>query len=306
MKRFAVLDEKLQGWAIGAMRIVVGLLWLANIEWKRPTDFGLADKNGLYKYVNSAVANPVFGPYKWFVENVVVKNYRMFGWITLFTEMLLAALLLIGFKTRWIALVGVGLSVSIALSVLGYPNEWPWSYYLMIAVHLLLWACNAGTHLGIDGARQRGQAGAFRAWLVLGVVAVVAGLMGFYVSRSADFFAKQGNLVGWKYETKILWFNKFSALVTIVLGVLLIVGALTKIKALVLVPGVAFLALVVQVLVQWRYIPSELREAGSPSWVGGITGATGATAALWLALAIGTFALFRRALSPLADKPGLQ
>jgi uncharacterized membrane protein YphA (DoxX/SURF4 family) len=300
MKRFAALDQKLQGWAIGTMRIVVGLLWLANIEWKRPSDFGLDNKNGLYKYVSSAVENPVFGPYKWFVENVVMKNYRTFGWITLITEMLLAALLIIGFKTRWISLVGVGLSVSIALSVLNYDKayEWPWSYYLMVAAHLLLWACNAGTHLGVDGARLRGRDGAFRNWLALGVAALVTGAMGFYVSRSSDFFAKQGNLVGWKYETKILWFNKFSALLTVGLGIVLIIGALTKMKVLVVLPGAVFALLVLQVLAQWRYNGGE--------WTGGFTGATGATAAFWLALAVGVFATFRTANSPLSDKPGLE
>jgi uncharacterized membrane protein YphA (DoxX/SURF4 family) len=288
--RVSSLDHKLQSWAIGIGRIIVGLLWLANIEWKRPTDFGLDKKNGLFKYVNSAVENPVFPPYSWFVENIVMKNYRVFGWITLITEMLLAALLIIGFKTRWIALVGVGLSISIALSVLGYPNEWPWAYYLMIAVHLLLWAVAAGTHLGVDGARAHGNSGASRTWLTLGILAVVVGAAGEYVARGSDFFAKQGNLIGWKYETKILWFNQFSALLTLALGAILIAGALTKIKALVLLPGVVFAALVVQVLVQWRY--------NGGAWTGGITGATGATGALWLALAIGIFATLRSASSP--------
>jgi uncharacterized membrane protein YphA (DoxX/SURF4 family) len=295
--RIQSLDQKLQGWAVGIMRFIVGLLWLANLEWKRPGDFGLTDKNGLYKYIDSAVRLPVFKPYSWFVENVVLKQYKAFGWMTLIMEMLLAALLIIGFKTRWIALVGAGLSVSIALSVLNYDKayEWPWSYYLMFAIHMLLWAVSAGQHLGIDGAVKRGRVGATQAWYGLGALAMFGGLLGVWFARDADFFAKQGARVGWKYETNFLWFNLFSALLTVVLGLLLIVGARTKIKALVLLPGIVFALLVVQVLAQWRYIPAKLREAGEGNWVGGLTGATGATAAFWLALALGVFATFRTA-----------
>ncbi len=269
--------------------MVVGAMWLANLEWKRPSDFGLDLKNGLYKYVDSAVRLPVWKPYAWFAENVVLKQYRFFGWMTLLTEMMLAALLIIGFKTRWVALVGAGLSISIALSVLNYDKayEWPWSYYLMFAIHLLLWAVSAGRHLGVDGALQHGHQGATRTWKAIGGLAIVAGAVGWLVARDGDFFAEQGQKVAWKYETNVLWFNQFSALLTLLLGVMLVVGAVSKIQALVLVPGVVSALLVVQVLAQWRYNKGQ--------WTGGFTGATGPTAALWLAMAVAVLVTFRNA-----------
>ena len=287
LSRLTSLDDKLSGWAIGAMRIVVGVLWLANLEWKRPADFGFELKNGLYKYIDSAVRLPVWKPYAWFAENVVMKQYRFFGWVTLLTEMTLAALLIVGFKTRWIALLGAGLSISIALSVLNYDKayEWPWSYYLMFAIHMLLWAVGAGNHLGVDGALKKGVAGATQTWTAIGGLGVVAGLVGWLVARDGDFFAEQGQKVAWKYETNVLWFNQFSALLTLALGVMLIVGAITKIRALVIVPGVLSALLVVQVLAQWRYNKGE--------WTGGFTGATGATAGLWLAMAVATLVMVR-------------
>ncbi len=289
LARLTSLDQRLSGWVIGVMRMVVGVLWLANLEWKRPADFGFDAKNGLYKYVDSAVRLPVWKPYAWFVENVVMKQYRFFGWVTLLTEMSLAALLIIGFKTRWVALVGAGMSISIALSVLNYDKsyEWPWSYYLMFAIHLLLWAVAAGRHLGVDGALEHGRTGATRTWIAVGALAVVAGAVGWLVARDGDFFAEQGQRVAWKYETNVLWFNQFSALLTLLLGVLLIVGAVSKIRALVLIPGVVSALLVLQVLAQWRYNRGQ--------WTGGFTGATGATAGLWLAIAVAVLTTFRRA-----------
>ncbi len=289
LSRLTSLDEKLSGWAIGVMRIVVGLMWLANMEWKRPADFGLDLKNGLYKYVDSAVRLPVWKPYAWFTENVILEQYRFFGWVTLLTELVLAALLIIGFKTRWVALLGAGLSISIALSVLNYDKayEWPWSYYLMFAIHMLLWAVGAGRHLGVDGALKKGAAGATQTWTAIGGLGVVTGVVGWLVARDGDFFAKQGQKVAWKYETNFLWFNQFSALLTLVLGIMLIVGAITKIRALVIVPGIVSALLVVQVLAQWRYNKGQ--------WTGGFTGATGATAVLWLAMAVATLVMVRQA-----------
>jgi uncharacterized membrane protein YphA (DoxX/SURF4 family) len=295
MDRFRALDQKLQGWTIGGVRIVVGLLWLANLEWKRPSDFGLDLKNGLYKYVDSAVRLPVWDPYAWFVENVVLKQYRLFGWITLITEILLAAMLLVGWKTRLISLVGAGLSISIALSVLNYDKayEWPWSYYLMFAIHMVLWAAAAGNHLGVDGALKRGLLGAVSIWRGVGAALVLSGVLGLYAARDKGFFAEQGSRVGWKYETNFLWFNLFSAVVTLVLGALLVFASFAKVKALVLVPGAVSALLVVQVLFQWRYNQGQ--------WTGGFTGATGATAALWLATAIAVFATLRAANRPTVD-----
>lgn len=90
------LDDKASHLIIGLMRVVVGTLWLANLEWKRPRDFGFKAKNGLYKYVDSAVRNPVLGVHKYFIQHVVLPNYTFFGWVTLFTEVALAVTLILG------------------------------------------------------------------------------------------------------------------------------------------------------------------------------------------------------------------
>lgn len=180
---------------LAAVRITAGLLWLANLEWKRPPDFGENLGNGLYKYIDSAIRNPVFDPYSWFVENVVAKQYTAFGWFTLLSEATLAALLILGYKTRWAALFGALFTVPIFLSVLYYDQqyEWPWSYYLMIALHLAVFASAAGQYAGLDGVLARGPAARARAATVLGAVATVVGILGLVVARSVDFFAEQGS-----------------------------------------------------------------------------------------------------------------
>ncbi|MGH3756830.1 TQO small subunit DoxD [Actinophytocola sp.] len=133
--------------AIAAVRIGVALLWLQNAAWKPPPNFG-----GLRYFTEFAVTRPVFGPYAWLVENVVLPNFTFFGWLTLLVEGGLGAFLLVGLATRFWAVVGVAQSVVITLSALNAPHEWQWSYYLMILVHIGLFATAAGRSVGVDGA----------------------------------------------------------------------------------------------------------------------------------------------------------
>lgn len=273
---------RLNGAVIGLMRVVVGVLWLANLEWKRPPDFGRDLQNGLYKYVDSAVRLPVFAPFSWFIENVVLKQYTLFGWITLLLESALAACLILGLHTRLAALVGAGLSVNILLSVLYYDKqyEWPWSYYLMIAAHLLLFGAAAGRHWGLDGVLQRSSDVRRRALTLLGGIAVVIGVWGLIASADGSFAARQGTMIGWgKGELKLLWFNPLSALITAGLGGLAIAGAKLKRPAFTLAAAGLFAAMALQVVVQWRY--------NGGNWTGGILGGTGANLAFWAMLAIG-------------------
>jgi uncharacterized membrane protein YphA (DoxX/SURF4 family) len=284
------LASRLSSPLIAAVRIIVGLLWLANLEWKRPPDFGQDLQNGLFKYVDSAVRNPVFPPYSWFVENVVLEQYRLFGWITLLLEASLCVCLLLGYRTTIAALIGAGSSVTILLSVLYYDKqfEWPWSYYLMIGIHLLLLASMAGRHYGLDGLRGRDPDAWRRATTVIGAVAFVTGAIGLLVAADRSFTARQGDMIGWaRGELKLLWFNPLSALLTLVLGAALIVAIRRRIDWLGLAVAGAFALMTLQVIVQWRY--------NQGNWTGGILGGTGATMAFWATLAVGSLVTIRGA-----------
>jgi thiosulfate dehydrogenase [quinone] large subunit len=274
---------------LAAVRIAAGLLWLANLEWKRPPDFGRDLGNGLYKYIDSAIRNPVFDPWSWFVEHVVVEQYVLFGWFTLLSEAAVAALLILGFKTRWAAVAGALLTVPIFLSVLYYDKqyEWPWSYYLMAALHLAVFASAAGRFFGLDGVLRRGPASSARAATVLGAVAAVTGAVGLWVARSVDVFGHQGAMVGWADgELKLLWFNPFSAAVTLALGLVALGGVRFGRQLLVLGAAGGFAVLAVLVPVLWRYQQGD--------WTGGFLGATGPNLAFWGMLALGLLLTGRR------------
>lgn len=136
---------------LAAARISLGILWLTNTRWKTPNDFGQAGGGGLYGFTKAAVDHPVFPPFSWVVEHVVLPNFRAFGWGVLLLEASLGAFLLLGLATRMWAIIGAVQSLAIGLSVANAPNEWPWAYILMIVAHLMVAATAAGRYGGLDG-----------------------------------------------------------------------------------------------------------------------------------------------------------
>jgi thiosulfate dehydrogenase [quinone] large subunit len=145
---------------MAVVRVGVALLWIQNLGWKGPPTFGRdPNPSGLYVFTTYAVEHPVFPPYSWLVEHLVLPNFPFFGWSVLLVESALGAFLLIGLATRLWALVGIAQTIAITLSVLNTPNEWPWSYFLMLLVHAALFATAAGRYGGLDGLlRPRWQA----------------------------------------------------------------------------------------------------------------------------------------------------
>ena len=133
-------------WLVAALRIGVALLWIENAGWKTPPDFA-----SLRKFTSFAVEYPVLAPFSWVVETIVLPNFAFFGWVTLLLEASLGAFLLIGLATRLWAVVGLGQTTAITLSVLNAPHEWEWSYYLMALAHVALFATAAGRSYGLDG-----------------------------------------------------------------------------------------------------------------------------------------------------------
>jgi uncharacterized membrane protein YphA (DoxX/SURF4 family) len=143
--------DRLARASILTLRVVMAFLWIQNTRWKVPPDFGADRKEGLYRYLQDAVDHPVFPPYSWLAEHLLIPHLGLFGWGVLAAEATIGACLLVGFMTRLIGLVGVGQAFVIFLSVGRTPNEWPWSYYLMMVGCLAIAGIAAGRVVGLDG-----------------------------------------------------------------------------------------------------------------------------------------------------------
>lgn len=179
---------------MAALRVLVGLMWLYNVAWKRPPDFGRDSGNGLYGFTKDAVDHPVFSPFSWVVEHLVLPSISVFGWGVLAAETALAVLLLTGAYVRLAAVLGIVQSLAIGLSVAQTPGEWPWSYWMMIGIHVVLVFSAAGEVLGVDGVRA--GLDRWRLGVVWGVVLVLAGLAAGLRGLSDPVFAGSGARLG--------------------------------------------------------------------------------------------------------------
>jgi hypothetical protein len=243
----AVETPKAQAVVLAAFRILLGLMWLYNVAWKRPPDFGEDAGNGLYKFSSYAVSDPVLPPFSWMVEHLVLPNIAVFGWLVLAAETALAVLLLSGAFVRVAALVGLGQSLAIGLSVAYAPHEWPWSYWLMIGGHAVLVFASAGRVLGVDGVR----AGTTSARTLATLWAAVAGVPGLIALAGSlgsldEATAARGTRLGSTAVSISLGeYNLLGGLVLLVVAALLLVAAQRGSRVLGLVAaGVAGLAAV--------------------------------------------------------------
>ncbi len=262
--------------AARGLSLLLGLMWLYNVSWKRAPDFGQEAGNGLYKFTSYAVEHPVFPPYSWVVENLVLPNFTPFGWTVLLLESTLAILLLTGSWVRVAALLGLSQSLAIGLSVAYAPEEWPWSYWLMIGAHAVLLFSSAGRVFAVDAVRAKLATGRTLG-TVFGGVAVLAGLYSLVLSFGDPLERRGPGLHSTDLSMSLGYYNLLGALVLIATGALVLLAARGA-------PPVLGLAAAALGVLAALLIHAQL-AAGSDPLLGGNT--TSATVLLSLAAVAG-------------------
>jgi hypothetical protein len=134
----SLVDGIAARWVPGVLRWTAALLWLGNISWKRPPDFGRSGSGcgALCGYVQAGIDHPVLPGSAWLFEHVISPHLWAFGWFTILGEGTVAVLLASGRFRRTAGVAGIMLSIGILAAVANAPGEWYWSYILMIALHL--------------------------------------------------------------------------------------------------------------------------------------------------------------------------
>jgi thiosulfate dehydrogenase (quinone) large subunit len=162
-------------WGLALLRVTIAAVWFHEAWWKFPPRFDI-----FRGWVERPLDFPVFGPWTWFVETVVLPNFVLFAWATYFTEAALAGFLAVGLLTRLWAAVGIVQSLAIYWSASNYfvvaedgtqLAEWDFAYIMMIGIHAALLLTAAGRHVGLDGVlrphwlRSRARLARLLGWL---------------------------------------------------------------------------------------------------------------------------------------------
>ncbi|TQC46678.1 hypothetical protein EEB14_24930 [Rhodococcus sp. WS4] len=269
----------MSGAALTGLRILMGLVWLYNIAWKTPPDFGRDSGGGLYGFTRAAVEHPVFPPFSWLVEHLVLPHFVVFAWLTLVVETVLAVLLLTGTLVRVAALLGIGQTLAICFSVAEAPNEWPWSYFMLIGIHVVLLCTWSTRYFAVDAVRTQARRGTgslaaaslLRTW---GIILTLLGVAALIASFQTDRWASRGGLVGYEdLEVTVGTYNLAGAFAVLVVAACALTGATLRRRELALA-GAALAA----VAAAGIYIQSGRTEV----WLGG----TNTTAAVFLCAAL--------------------
>jgi uncharacterized membrane protein YphA (DoxX/SURF4 family) len=234
-----------------------------------PPEFGESRRTGLWFWTHLAVDHPVFPPYSWLVEHLVLPNFTAFGWLVLVVETLLPVLLLTGTAVRLAALIGIGQSLAIGLSVAQAPNEWPWAYAMMIGIHMVLLLAPSAQYAAVDAVRAARIAGdpapvarrLIGGWgVILALMAIVAGVK----SLGDEFLAPRGRGVGYPPLQLFLGdYNMLAALVLLVVAALLIAAAAMRARPLALTSAIIAAVAALSIYVQLGR--TEVWLGGNPS-----------------------------------------
>jgi uncharacterized membrane protein YphA (DoxX/SURF4 family) len=137
------------------LRIFVGIVWIANLSWKLPPDFGRHDARGLLYSFELAHRWALVGPLRDLVGSVVIPHFTLFGWMVFGIELAAGVFLTLGLMTRLGAVLGTAESVAITLLVGRAPTEWFWGYAMFVILNALPLVVRSDARLSVAHARLR-------------------------------------------------------------------------------------------------------------------------------------------------------
>ncbi|CAA9435231.1 hypothetical protein AVDCRST_MAG82-2418 [uncultured Rubrobacteraceae bacterium] len=173
------LERSLTVLAIAIASIGLGYLFFTQLWWKLPPDFGCRDdftSGGLCFFLQHSVdeanasntllkanifesrpGSELSVPIGFatqlnaaFIENVVQPNIRWFGYVVWGTEAWIFLSLCLGFFSRLGALAAIGMSMQLMIGLAHTPNEWEWSYILMVLLSVAMFGLAPGRYFGLD------------------------------------------------------------------------------------------------------------------------------------------------------------
>ncbi len=133
-------------------------------------------------------------------------------------------LFITGAYIRVAAVIGIAQSVAIAMSVAFAPGEWPWAYWMMIAIHTALLLSSSGRVFAVDAVRARLTNGTTLG-TVWGAVTIAVGLFSVFGSFDEPLARRGPGLASTDLSISFGFYNLLGGLVMVALGVMLVMAA---------------------------------------------------------------------------------
>jgi uncharacterized membrane protein YphA (DoxX/SURF4 family) len=149
------LKERTYLWYIALLRIYIGYYMLQQGIGKFRRDFSHGDWIG--RQIGDLTTIDLFPWYKRFLTDYVVSHHELFGYLVMIGEIAVGACLLLGFLTRFSAIVGLFMMVNYLLGpgmARGGASLAQQQTFIVSLVIFIL--SNPGRTLGLDGLLFKG------------------------------------------------------------------------------------------------------------------------------------------------------
>ena len=140
-------------------RFFIGALWWQQSLWKLPPTYtdNPDGSGGLRYWMGEMVKWASTGLQRHFVKEVVLPHFYFFAPQVYFSEVLIAVTLILGLFSRLGAFIGTLMAINLLLGLYRSPAEWPWTYFFLIIVQIMLLVQRPGRSLGLDAILLRRQ-----------------------------------------------------------------------------------------------------------------------------------------------------
>lgn len=161
---------RLVSYGIALLRVGFGLVFLTNgiakaTGWDgiHPFPGFLIDYDGAKRILEFDVQTHPVGPYKDFIDNVVLDNYGLFGPLLTVTEIAIGLMLVTGAFANIAALIGA--LFALHLNFANWDrNIWAWEYAVEWIPLIALLLIGSGRYYGLDAASARFLPPPLRRW----------------------------------------------------------------------------------------------------------------------------------------------
>jgi uncharacterized membrane protein YphA (DoxX/SURF4 family) len=149
-------------------RFFIGALWWQQSLWKLPPTYtdNPDGSGGLRYWMGEMVKWASTGLQRHFVKEVVLPHFYFFAPQVYFSELLIAVSLILGLFSRLGAFIGTLMAINLWLGLYRSPAEWPWTYFFLIIVQIMLLVQRTGRSLGLDAilVRREQQSADYGLW----------------------------------------------------------------------------------------------------------------------------------------------
>jgi uncharacterized membrane protein YphA (DoxX/SURF4 family) len=140
-------------------RFCIGGLWWQQSLWKIPPTYtdNPDGSGGLRYWMDEMVKWACTGLQRHFVKDVVLPHFYFFAPQVYFSEVLIAVTLILGLFSRLGAFIGALMAANLWLGLYRSSAEWPWTYFFLLVIQIMLLVQRPGRSLGLDAILLRRQ-----------------------------------------------------------------------------------------------------------------------------------------------------